>query len=192
MVATEEPKVSAPPTSSPPPKSEMVVVNNENTQFSAGIVGGIAGFIVGGPFLAAILAVAANYGSKQENEAGDAVRAVGKNAIEAFNFWTNLNAKYDVTGKAATSLDTAVDKLKDSSGSTEAIDKAKQTIKDISSQAGKLSTEYDIPAKAKQALGVAGELADTAIVKGVELEKEYKLTEKVTDSIKKSIDSAKG
>lgn len=43
MVATEEPKVSAPPTSSPPPKSEMVVVNNENTQFSAGIVGGIAG-----------------------------------------------------------------------------------------------------------------------------------------------------
>lgn len=47
MVATEEPKVSAPPTpnaSTPPPsKAEMVVVNTENTEFSAGVVGGIAG-----------------------------------------------------------------------------------------------------------------------------------------------------
>ncbi|CAM9403076.1 unnamed protein product [Sphacelaria rigidula] len=195
MVATEEPKVSAPPTpnaSTPPPnKAEMVVVNTENTEFSAGVVGGIAGFIVGGPFLAAVLAVAANYGSKQQNEAGDAVRAVGKTAIEALNFWTNLNAKYDVTGKATTSLDSAVDKLKDSSGSGEAIDKAKTTIKDLASQASKLSSEYDIPAKAKQALGVAGELADTAIEKGIELEKEYKVTDKVTEKIKKSIDSTK-
>lgn len=44
--------------------------------------------------------MAANYGSKQENEAGDAVRGIGKNAIEAFNFWTTLNAKYDVTGES--------------------------------------------------------------------------------------------
>ena len=57
------------------------------------------GFIVGGPVLAAVLAVAANYGSKQQNEAGDAVRAVGKTAIEVLNFWTNVNAKYDVTGE---------------------------------------------------------------------------------------------
>lgn len=59
------------------------------------------GFFVGGPFLAAVLAIAANYGSKQENEAGDAVRAVGKTAIEAFNFLTNVNTKYDVTGELA-------------------------------------------------------------------------------------------
>lgn len=58
-----------------------------------------SGFIVGGPFLAAVLAVAANYGSKQQNEAGDAVRAVGKTGIEILNFWTNINAKYDVTGE---------------------------------------------------------------------------------------------
>lgn len=42
-----------------------------------------------------------------------------------------------------------------------------------------------------QALGVAGELADTAIEKGIELEKEYKVTDKVTEKIKKSIDSTK-
>lgn len=40
-----------------------------------------------------------------------------------------------------------------------------KTVKGITSQASKISSEYDLPAKAKQALGVAGELADTAIVK---------------------------
>lgn len=53
-------------------------------------------------------------------------------------------------GKATSSLDSAVDKLKESSGSGETIDKAKSTIKDLTSQAGKLSAEYDLPAKAKQ------------------------------------------
>lgn len=66
-----------------------------------------------------------------------------------------------------------------------------KTVKDLTSQATKLSSDYDLPAKAKQALGVAGELADTAIDKGIELEKEYKVTDKVKDAVKKSIDGAK-
>ncbi|CAM9883024.1 unnamed protein product [Ectocarpus fasciculatus] len=150
-----------------------------------------AGFFVGGPVLAAVLAVAANYGSKQENEAGVAVRGVSANAIEAFNFLTSLNSKYDVTGKAGAQLDKAVTELKTTGEAGDTIEKVEKTVKDLTSQATKLSSEYDLPAKAKQALGVAGELADTAIVKGIELEKEYKVTDKVKDSIKKSIDSAK-
>jgi hypothetical protein len=42
-------------------------------------------------------------------------------------------------------------------------------------QAAKLADEYDLVAKGKQALGVVGEIADTAIIKTVELEKEYKV-----------------
>lgn len=95
------------------------------------------------------------------------------------------------SGKAASSLDDAVTKLKESSESGETIEKVEKTLKDLSSKAGEISTEYDIPAKAKQALGVAGELADTAIDKGIELEKEYKVTEKVTDAVKKTIDGTK-
>ena len=82
-------------------------------------------------------------------------------------------------------------KLKTQGDSGDTIDKVEKTVKDLTSQASKLSSEYDLPAKAKQALGVAGELADTAIVKGIELEKEYKVTEKVKDAVKKSIDGAK-
>lgn len=58
-----------------------------------------AGFLVGGPVIGVVLAAAANYGSKRDNEAGVALRAVAANAIEAFNFLTSVNSKYDVTGK---------------------------------------------------------------------------------------------
>jgi hypothetical protein len=49
----------------------------------------------------------------------------------------------------------------------------------MTAQAQQLASEYDLVAKGKQALGVVGELADTAIVKTVELEKEYKVVDKV-------------
>ena len=50
--------------------------------------------------IAAVLAVAANYGSKRDNEAGQAVRSIAANAIEALNFITTVNSKYDVTGES--------------------------------------------------------------------------------------------
>ncbi|MCP6297387.1 hypothetical protein NL457_29645, partial [Klebsiella pneumoniae] len=78
----------------------------------------------------------------------------------------NINSKYDVTGKAGQQLDKAVSELKTSGEAGDAIDKVEKTVKGLTTQATKLSSEYDLPAKAKQALGVAGELADTAIVKG--------------------------
>ena len=50
--------------------------------------------------IAALLAVVANYGSKRDNEAGQAVRSIAANAIEALNFITTVNSKYDVTGES--------------------------------------------------------------------------------------------
>lgn len=69
------------------------------------------------------------------------------------------------TGKAGQQLDKAVSELKTSGEAGETIEKVEKTVKELTTQATKLSTDYDLPAKAKQALGVAGELADTAIVK---------------------------
>ena len=53
-------------------------------------------------------------------------------------------------------------------------------------QAQQLANENDIAAKAKQALGVVGELADSAIIKTVELEKEYKVVDKVRSDRQRS------
>ena len=51
--------------------------------------------------IAAVLAVATNYGLKRDNEAGQAVRSIAANAIEALTFITTVNSKYDVTGESS-------------------------------------------------------------------------------------------
>ena len=90
-------------------------------------------------------------------------------------------------GKVGASLDDAVAKLKENGEAGETIGKLEKTVKDITSQASKLSRDYDLPAKAKQALGAVGELADTAIDKGIELEKEFKVTEMVKEAVQRSV-----
>lgn len=94
------------------------------------------------------------------------------------------------TGKAGEKLGDAFSKL-NKEGDSDTLTTVSKTFKDVSSQASKLATDYDLGAKVKQALGVAGELADAAIGKGIELDKEYKVTDKVKDQVKKTIDSAK-
>ncbi|KAG5177124.1 hypothetical protein JKP88DRAFT_249037 [Tribonema minus] len=195
---TPEPKAVAPPAPEPTSAAastsstggSLVIINKENVEFGAGVVAGVAGLVVGGPVLAVLLSVAANFGSKQENEVGDAVRGITTAALSAFNFFAGLNAKYDVTGAAASTLGGAVSKLKESD-ETNALEKVEGTVKEVTSKAAKLADEYDLLAKGKQALGVVGEIADTAIVKTVELEKEYKVVDKVADSVKKAVQSTK-
>ncbi|CAM9482217.1 unnamed protein product [Chrysoparadoxa australica] len=199
MSDTETPTVT-PPTVTPPKavstppkepaKAAIVQATTENVEFSAGVVGGLAGFLVGGPFLGAILAGITNYSSKQENEVGVAVRGVSTAALEVYNFLANFSAKYDLGSKTADVVDDTLTKIK-KSGDADTIEKVETTLKTTFSKAKELSNEYDLVAKGKQALGVAAELSDTAIEKTKELEKEYKVTDKVKESLSKAIDSAK-
>lgn len=153
------------------------------------MVGGLAGLVTGGPLLAVILSVAANYGSKQQNDVGDAVRGLSKSAIDFFNFLNSLNSKYDVTGQAGKSVQGYVGKLKESDES-KSLERVGESIKVVTDSAKKLADEYDIVAKGKQALGVVGELADTAIIKTAELEKEYKVVDTVGAKLKDAVKTA--
>ncbi|CAM9487633.1 unnamed protein product, partial [Phaeothamnion confervicola] len=176
MITDSETEVKTPAAApkSAPTETALVPLSPENIEFGAGVVGGLAGFVVGGPLLAAILAAIANYSSKREGDAGDAVRGVAKSALETFNFLTGINSKYAVADKATGAFAEAVDKLK-STDDSKTIEKVEQTLLEATRKAAALSSEYDLVAKGKQALGVVGELADTAIDKTVELEKEYKV-----------------
>ncbi len=69
-----------------PKSSSLVPIKEETVEFTAGMIGGAAGFVVGGPVVAAIGAAAANYISKSGSEAGDIVSAVSKSAIEVYNY----------------------------------------------------------------------------------------------------------
>merc|ERR1712087_157591 len=91
---------------------KLVAIKEETVEFTAGIIGGVAGLVVGGPLLGAIGAAAANYVSKSDNEAGEVVGAVSKTALEVYNYLATLDSKYEVLGSAQASLENALDKLK--------------------------------------------------------------------------------
>ena len=91
---------------------KIVAIKEETVEFTAGLIGGAAGFIIGGPILGALGAAAANYVSKGEDEAGEIVGAVSKSALEVYNYLATLDNKYEVLGSAQSSLEGALDKLK--------------------------------------------------------------------------------
>jgi hypothetical protein len=190
----EEPVVAA-PAPAPAPKvvkeTAIVPIKEETVEFTAGILGGLAGFAVGGPVLGAIFAAAANYASKNENEVGEVMSAVSKTSIEVYNYLAKLDTKYEVLDKAKGSLEKALDKLKAQGGNAEAVDKVEKALKTTTSKISELNDEYDLVGGGVTALGVIGDLVEKAVKRFGELNEEYALTSKATEALKGAIDKAK-
>ena len=75
-----------------PKTSAIVPINEETVEFTAGLLGGGVGFVVGGPVLGAVGAAAANYASKKDAEVGEVLSAVSKTSIEVFNYFSKVSA----------------------------------------------------------------------------------------------------
>jgi len=159
-------------------------------QSAAAVTGGILGLVLFGPVGALVLAAITNFVSKKDDEAGEALRGLGKTVVESYNFLTKLNGnfillitifnnyslihlgKYDLTGKVVSSVDSAIDGTEN-----ETIDTVKKTITNVSSKVSDLNSEYDLVGKASDAIKVAASLSDTAIEKVIELNEKYDFVE---------------
>jgi len=170
----------------------LVPIKEETVQFTAGIVGGAVGLVVGGPVLGAIAAAAANYASKNEMEVGEVVQAVSKSSIEIYNYLAKLDAKYELLNKTKASLQQTYEKLKASESiDPETLKKVEDALAGTTAKIAEINEEYDLVGAGVTALGVVGDLIDKAIKKVGELNEEYKLTDKALDAVKKAIASAK-
>jgi prefoldin subunit 5 len=170
----------------------LVPIKEETVEFTAGLLGGAVGLVVGGPVLGALGAAAANYASKNDMEVGEVVQAVSKTSIEVYNYLAKLDAKYEVLNKAKSSLQQTYDKLK----ATDSIDpdtikKVEDALAGTTAKIAEINEEYDLVGAGMTALGVVGDLIDKAIKKVGELNEEYKLTDKALDAVKKAVESAK-
>ena len=168
----------------------LITVNEENIGAGASTLGGVAGFVVGGPVFGALSAALVNYVSKQDNEVGDVARGVGKVALDVFNFLTKLNNKYDLTDKAGTAAVDAIDKVKEKDAEG-VLDKVEDALATTTDKLSALNDEYDLVGKGKQVLWVAGDLSEKAIMKGIELNDEYDLVDKAVDAGKEAVEKAK-
>jgi hypothetical protein len=170
----------------------LVPIKEETVEFTAGIVGGLAGFVVGGPVLGALGAASANYVSKMEGDVGTVIKAVSKSSIQVFNYLADLDKKYEVVNKAKSSLDSTLAKLKDQDTlDKEAIAKVESALETAKSKITEINDEYDLVGGAVTAFGVLGDLVEKAVKKAGELNEEYKLTDKATESLSGAVAKAK-
>ena len=194
FMSDEEEEAAPAPAPAPAASSggKIVPIKEETIEFTAGLIGGAAGFAIGGPVLAAVGAAAANYASKSDNEAGDVVGAVSKSAIEVYNYLATLDAKYEVLGKAQKSLESALDKLKAQDNvDPEAIEKVEAALASTKSKIEEINDEYDLVGTGATALGVVGDLVEKTIKKIGELNEEYMLTDKAKAALASAVDKAK-
>lgn len=170
----------------------IVAIKEESVQFTAGLIGGAAGFVVGGPVLGAIGAAAANYVAKSDNEAGDVVGAVSKTALEVYNYLATLDNKYEVLGSAQSSLETALVKLKSQDKvDPAAIEKVETALASTKNKISEINDEYDLVGSSMTALGVVGDLVEKTVKKVGELNDEYQLTDKAKTALTSAVNKAK-
>lgn len=170
----------------------LVPIKEETIEFTAGLIGGAVGFVVGGPLLAAIAAAAANYASKTDKEVGEVVQAVSKSSIEVYNYLATLDAKYEVLRSAQTSLEDALKKVKSANNvNPDTVKKVEDALDNTSSKIKEINNEYDLVGVGQTTLGVIGDLVEKAVTKAGELNSEYKLTGKAQDALKGAVDKAK-
>lgn len=171
---------------------KLVPIKEETVEFTAGILGGVAGLLIGGPVLGAIGAAIANFASKNEAEVGEVVSAVSKTSIETYNYLTKLDTKYEVLTKAKTSLEEALEKVKSGeNANAETIEKVEKALASTTSKLKEINDEYDLVGAGVTALGVCGDLVEKALKKAGELNEEYKLTDKALGSVKTAVEQAK-
>lgn len=188
MSDEEAPPKPAAPKPSAPKTVELVPLDKESMGNAVTATGGILGFVLGGPVLAALLAAVTNYVAKQEGDSGDALRGVGKSVVESYNYLTNINGKYGLVDKLKDSVSKTVSSLEKDS---EIVERVRTTVDTTTTKLDELNKEYDLVAKGKQVLVAAGTLSDTALEKLVELNAKYDFVETTKKAATSAIDKAK-
>lgn len=189
---SEEEASEPAPAPAPATSSSIVPIDEATVEFTAGLVGGAAGLIIGGPVVAAIGAAAANYVSKSEGEAGNIVSQVATSAIELYNYLAGLDSKYEVLSKAQKSLESALDKLKaQESVDPKAIEQVETALASTKAKITEVNDEYDLVGAGMTALGVVGDLIEKTVKKASELNEEYALTDKAKDALDGAVEKAK-
>mmetsp|Transcript_33857 Transcript_33857/g.49777 ORF Transcript_33857/g.49777 Transcript_33857/m.49777 type:complete len:370 (-) Transcript_33857:276-1385(-) len=179
-----EAKVAAPEaesltSSETPTNSAIVLINDSTIEFTAGLVGGTVGLVLGGPALAAFTASLANYISKKssdESDISDIVKNVSKSAISAYNYLVKVNSDYELLSKAKGGVDGAINKASENNPKIKELTGLTDTI-------GKTIGGYDVVNVGASALGVVGDIVERTFDTFAEINKDYKVAEKAKASV---------
>lgn len=166
----------------------LVKVTEESKMTTAGVIGGLAGLLVGGVWVGAGLFAASSYLARREDDdLSKALKGVAAGGLEVLNFGAALNDKYMVTDKLGDAIKGAIDDTAKSNPSSQ------ETVKSISGLVGGAadavkSLDQDIGIK--DTIGAlatsATDLAYQAVDKAIEVNKQYKVTDQIVEKIQEA------
>lgn len=211
--ATPEPEIPKPviPVAVEPPKPKRVVkpteftvprefaivpINEATVQFTAGALGAAAGFVLGGPVLAAITASVFNYLSRKDEDkssgsntsAKKIVDAASQTALLAYNFLAQFEKDNKVVDSTFKLMEKVVDKAKEAdSPAGDALVTLESTLGGIASKVEELNDDYDLVGGAGTVLESVADLVEIGVDKVVELNDEFKLTDRVEGVVKGAV-----
>lgn len=160
----------------------IVPVTKSSVEFASGLLGAAVGLAVGGPLFAAMVAAAANYVSRGDGDANEAVKNVARSALGAYNSLARLDGEYEILRKAKENVYEVVK-------SNENVDEKK--LENLERSMEEAYEKLDIVDKGGVALRVVGDLVEKTLDGVGEINSEYKLTEKAISSINQAIETAK-
>mmetsp|Transcript_45475 Transcript_45475/g.144973 ORF Transcript_45475/g.144973 Transcript_45475/m.144973 type:complete len:254 (-) Transcript_45475:47-808(-) len=185
VLARAEPEAA--PAPAPAPSTEestaLVKVTEENVLTAAGILGGVVGLVVGGLWLGAATFVASSYFVRQENDVSKALRGVATGSLEAVNFGASVNDKYKVTDQVGGAVSNAVDSAKKNPDTKEAASAVTGFVDNVVGAVGSVDKEVGIKDNLGKLAVSAGDVANKAVEKAVELNKEYKVTDQIKEKV---------
>lgn len=190
--------------STPPPKPTtftiprelaIVPINESSVQFTAGLLGATAGYLLGGPLFAAVFAATTNYLSRKDDEPkrGDAVATTtspkkivdtaSQTVLLFYNYLAQFERENRVFDTTFRLLEGTVDKAKRTEQG-EIISNVENVLGTVARTAEELNDDYDLVGGAGTVLNSVGDLVEISVDKVVELDGEYRLSQRVGDVVK--------
>lgn len=181
--------VQAEPKSAPAGSSvSLVTVTEESKITTASLIGGVAGLLVGGIWLGGALFAATSYlARKEDDDVSKALKGVASGGLEVVNFAASVNDKYMVTEKVGSAFSEAIGSAKNKNnpdsegvaGIAGFLDTVVNSVKSLDKDIGIKDTLGDLAVS-------ASDLAAQAVDKVVELNKEYKITDQISEKIQEA------
>ena len=172
----------------------MIPLNVRSVEFASGLIGGALGLAVGGgPLLAAAAAVAVNYASKTDSDAGEAVQAVLRSAISVVNYATEVTERSGAGERTIRAAERAGESVVEAVRRTgkvdgETLDRAGGTVVNVADRVKEMSDEYDVVDRTRVTIEVVSDLVDRALRRVEMLNREHRPVDRVVDTVRKEVE----
>lgn len=163
----------------------LIKVTPENIQTTASIIGGLAGYLLGGIWVGVGVFTVASYLARsggKDNKVTNAINGASASGLEAINYVAKVDHKYGFTSGIGRTVSTTLERAKrgpDKAFAFAASDFLEGSAKAIES----VDTELKVKDTVATVAVNASQVADRAVSRVVELNGEYNVVDRIKDRI---------